>query len=113
MQNPSQCYSSYYCTSMWHCSHFKCIINTLPPRARASSAKSAIHSLDFIFDFLVLLPLRSRVAICHFERPQCLSLLPVPPLPAPLFFLSPKVLALGQGIELGVSDPSSPGHHSG
>lgn len=60
-------YSSYYCTSVWHCSHFKCITNALLPRACDSSAKSEIHSTDFIFDFLVPLPLCSPL-----ECPQCL-----------------------------------------
>lgn len=36
-----------------------------------------------------------------------------PPAAAALDFLSLATSALGQGIEPGVSDPSSPGPHSG
>lgn len=65
-------YSSYYCTGVWHWSRFKCVINAWAPGAQASSAKSETHHQDFIFDFLVPLPLYSCLAICHSECPQSL-----------------------------------------
>lgn len=102
----------YYCISVWHCSHFKCIIKISCPLRLVIYADSLKSSLVFIFDFLVL-HLCSHLVICCFECPRYLYLLPVAPPWAALFLMSPVVFALGQVIELGVSEPAFPDHHSG
>lgn len=49
-------YSSYYCMSVWHCSHLQCIINALPPGhgRPLQGPKSTVRILSLTSLFLCL-----------------------------------------------------------